>query len=248
MAIGSQRWWQQLVSITSCGIIRGNHMDQFEWPDPPRQTAFPIAKPGYPLIYAAAFITLVLAVLELTPLALIALLAALSICWFFRDPDRVVPRSENAVVSPADGKIVVAGSVEGGPLGEGRCAKISIFMTVFDVHVNRIPHEGTISKIDYRPGEFIPADRSRASRDNEQNAVFIDTSGGRQLCVVQVAGLIARRIICGIQAGDALSRGQRYGMICFGSRLDVYLPADTTLKVEVGDRVEAGSTILGYLS
>lgn len=223
-------------------------MDKFTWPDPPSQAAFPIAKPGYPLIFASAFITLILALLELTPLALIGLVATLFICCFFRDPDRVVPRAAGAVISPADGRIVVAAKATSNPMGIEECMKISVFMTVFNVHVNRIPHEGTITKITYQPGGFLPADRRRASSENERNLVFIDTAEGKKICVVQVAGLIARRIICGIQAGDNLSRGQRYGMICFGSRLDIYLPSDTTLSVAVGDRVKAGTTILGYLT
>jgi len=223
-------------------------MDRFSWPDPPSQTAFPIARPGYAYIFTVAFITLVFSLLELTALALICLAVALFICWFFRDPDRLVPQGEGAVVSPADGKIVVAGKVDGGPLGEGACMKVSIFMTVFNVHVNRVPHEGTVTRVDYQPGSFLPADRDVASSRNEKNAIFLEMDSGETLCVVQVAGLIARRIICGVMAGDTLSRGQRFGMICFGSRLDVYLPMGTTLKVSVGEQVTAGATVLGYLT
>lgn len=222
-------------------------MEGFSWPDPPSQTAFPIARPGYPLIFASAFVTLVFSLLALTPLALICAAATLFICCFFRDPDRVVPQTQGAVVSPADGKIVVAGKVESSPLGEGPCMKVSIFMTIFNVHVNRIPYEATVTRVDYRPGSFLPADRKEASSKNEQNAVFLELETGGTVCVVQVAGLIARRIICGVQAGDKLSKGQRFGMICFGSRLDVYLPPETTIDVAIGDQVTAGTTILGYL-
>jgi phosphatidylserine decarboxylase len=222
-------------------------MDNFSWPDPPSLVAFPIARPGYPLIFASAFITVIFALLELTIPALIGLAATLFLCCFFRDPDRIVPKNTGAVVSPADGKIVVAGKTDDHPLGEGACTKVSIFMTVFNVHVNRIPHEGTVSRIVYQPGSFHPADRDKASVENEQNMIFLKTASGKKICVVQVAGLIARRIICKVQTGDELLRGQRFGMICFGSRLDVYLPHETRISVKMGDHVKAGSTILGYL-
>jgi len=222
-------------------------MDKFTWPDPPSLVSFPIARPGYPLIFASAFITAIFALLGLTIPALLCLAATLCICWFFRDPDRVVPNQTGSVVSPADGKIVVAGKTDDHPLGEGPCIKVSIFMTVFNVHVNRIPHEGTVTRIVYHPGSFHPADRDKASVDNERNMIFLKTADGKRMCVVQVAGLIARRIICKVQAGDELLRGQRLGMICFGSRLDVYLPNETRLTVAKGDHVKAGSSVLGYL-
>jgi phosphatidylserine decarboxylase len=118
-------------------------------------------------------------------------------------------------------------------------------MSVFNVHVNRIPAEGRVVRVSYRPGQFVAADRSDASHRNEHNAVFVETDYGKQLCFVQVAGLIARRIICHVQADDRVRRGQRFGMICFGSRLDVYLPSDISLTVSVGDKVRAGTSILG---
>jgi len=223
-------------------------MDKYSWPEPQRQVAFPIAEPGYPLILALAFITAVFAHLGFAALAIIGLIATLFVCYFFRDPDRVVPDKTGAVVSPADGRIVAAGEVDKSPMGQDVCMKISIFMSVFNVHVNRIPYAGTISNIMYRPGGFFPADLDRASRENEQNAVFIDVQQDKKICVVQVAGLIARRIICKIQAGDVLLRGQRFGMICFGSRVDVYLPSDTILNVAIGDRVKAGTSIIGHLA
>jgi phosphatidylserine decarboxylase len=126
--------------------------------------------------------------------------------------------------------------------------KISIFMSVFNVHVNRIPFNGLVKKISYFPGKFFSANLDKASLENEHNAVFIEMQNGQPLCVVQIAGLIARRIICKIQTGDRVIRGQRFGLICFGSRLDVYLPADIKLKVAVGDKVQAGVSILGQLS
>lgn len=220
-------------------------MDEFTWSDPPSRWAFPIAKAGYPLLFGAAFVTLVLAQLALTPLALAALLVTLCIAGFFRDPDRLIPIRPGLVVSPADGRVISVERVGSHPLFEEEVRKISIFMSVFNVHVNRIPAEGRVLDIRYQPGTFVAANRAEASMRNEHNAVFLETSYGKRLCVVQVAGLIARRIICLVQAGESVRRGQRFGMICFGSRLDVYLPPDVALAVSVGDRVQAGTSILG---
>lgn len=223
-------------------------MNKFSWPDLPSQTAFPIAKPGYPLIFGAAFVTFVFALLSLTSFALTGLVITFCICCFFRDPDRVVPNPKGAVVSPADGKVVFADQVEESRFVEGPCLKISIFMSVFNVHVNRIPHEGTVTKVSYYPGKFFSANLDKASQENEHNAVFLETPEGEEICTVQIAGLIARRIICKVQPDDKLVRGQRFGMICFGSRLDVYLPVYTKLNLSVGDKVKAGSSVLGYLN
>ncbi len=220
-------------------------MNNFSFPDPPSQTAFPIAKAGYPLIFAAAFVTAVFALSDFTVLTLLSLVITLFICSFFRDPDRVTPKTDGAVVSPADGRVIIAGMVDSNPFLEGECLKISIFMSVFNVHVNRIPHEGTITGIRYYPGKFFSANLDKASAENEHNAVFIEIPNGKKICTVQVAGLIARRILCGVREGDKVSRGQRFGMICFGSRLDVYLPADSKVNVNVGDRVKAGTSVLG---
>ena len=219
-------------------------MQKYTSSDPPSQTAFPVASAGYPFIISAAFVTAILALLGLTTLTLIGLAATFAICGFFRDPDRVIPDQEGAVVSPADGKVVAAGVVDSSPFSEGKTMKISIFMSVFNVHVNRVPCDGRVKNIRYHPGKFISANFDKASLENEHNAVFLETVGGRQLCVVQVAGLIARRIICKVKPGDDLIRGQRFGLICFGSRLDVYLPTDVTLNVVVGDKTKAGETIL----
>ncbi len=222
-------------------------MDKFSWPDPPSMVAFPIAKPGYPVIFASAFVTFVFALLGFTVLALTSLIFTFFTCYFFRDPDRVVPKKEDAVVSPADGKVIVAQPESNSDFYEGDYLKVSIFMSVFNVHVNRIPHDGTITKILYHPGKFFSADLDKASKENEHNAVFLETSDKKKICFVQIAGLIARRIICKVQEGDKMTIGQRFGMICFGSRLDVYLPPETKLAINVGDKVQAGASILGYL-
>jgi phosphatidylserine decarboxylase len=220
-------------------------MDKFTRSDLPNQTAFPIANAGYALIIGAAFATAVLALLGLTTLTLVGLVITFCICGFFRDPDRIIPAEKGIIVSPADGKVILTDLTDDTPFFSGQTMKISIFMSVFNVHVNRIPYDGRIKKIDYYPGKFFSANLDKASLENEQNAVFIEMDNAKPLCVVQVAGLIARRIICRIQPGDHVMRGQRFGLICFGSRLDVYLPPDIKLRVAVGDKIKAGTSILG---
>jgi phosphatidylserine decarboxylase len=223
-------------------------MNKFSLPESPSRFAFPVASAGYPLIFAAAFATGVLALLQLRAPALIGLAVTFFIAFFFRDPDRVVPISDGAIISPADGRVVIAGKAELTPFYDGPCQKVSIFMSVFNVHVNRIPHEGQIENIAYHPGKFVNASLDKASEGNERNAVFMITDRGQRFCVVQIAGLIARRIICHIQAGETIQRGRRFGLICFGSRLDVYLPPEASLTVAVGDRVKAGTSIIGYFN
>ncbi|OQY13046.1 MAG: phosphatidylserine decarboxylase [Desulfobacteraceae bacterium 4572_19] len=223
-------------------------MNEFSWSDHPSQTAFPIARPGYFIIFVSAFVTTIFALCDMELIAIVALLITLFICAFFRDPDRAVPVEENAVVSPADGKIIKADIVEDTSYLNGQCLKISIFMSVFNVHVNRVPHEGVVKKVIYFPGKFFNASFDKASTENERNAIIVETKGGQQYAFVQIAGLIARRIISRLQINDTIVRGRRFGMICFGSRLDVYLPVGTKLNVSMGDKVSAGTTILGYLS
>lgn len=220
-------------------------MTQTSWSDPPSQTAFPVAKAGYPFIFASAFATAVFALLGVASLAIVGLLITGFICWFFRDPDRLIPNGEGLVVSPADGKVIKVEQVAQTPYFEGDCTRISVFMSVFNVHVNRVPHEGTLRRVAYTPGKFFSANLDKASADNEHNALLLESANGQQVGFVQIAGLVARRIICAVQPGDTLRRGQRFGMICFGSRLDIYLPRDTAIKVAVGDKVQAGSSVLG---
>ncbi len=221
-------------------------MDNFTRSDLPNQTAFPIASAGYVMIIGAAFATVVLALLGLTTLTLVGLIVTFCICGFFRDPDRIIPDAKSVIVSPADGKVIITELTDDTPFFSGQTMKISIFMSVFNVHVNRIPYDGRVKKIDYHPGKFFSANLDKASLENEHNAVFIEMDNAKPLCVVQVAGLIARRIICRIQPGDHVIRGQRFGLICFGSRLDVYLPPDIKLEVAPGDKVKAGTSILGH--
>jgi len=162
---------------------------------------------------------------------------------FFRDPARVIPQDPNAVLSPADGRIVVVGKAHD-PYANREALKISVFMNVFNVHSNRAPVDGKIEKVDYFPGQFVNADLDKASTENERNALVITAANGATVSCVQVAGLIARRILCYVDAGDVLARGQRYGFIRFGSRVDVYLPLSAQPKVAVGDKVSATETVL----
>lgn len=222
-------------------------MGDFLWSDVPSNSAFPLASAGYPFIFASVFATAVFALLGLVTLSLTGLAATFFICYFFRDPDRVVPNDNGCIVSPADGKVISAGLIENSRFYEGSCIKVSIFMSIFNVHVNRIPHEGRVKKIQYYPGKFFSANLDKALRHNEHNAIFIETEGKKKICTVQVAGLIARRIICKLQKGDVVTRGQRFGLICFGSRLDVYLPPEVKLNVAVGDKLKAGTSVLGDL-
>jgi phosphatidylserine decarboxylase len=217
----------------------------YSWAEKPSQTAFPIARAGYPFIWAAALTTGTLALLGIVSLALLALVATLFICAFFRDPDRVIPNGDGVLVSPADGKVVAIDNLEGSPLYAGQCRRIGIFMNIFNVHVNRAPHEGELTALNYQPGRFMPADKANASTANEHKALTLKTDSGHVICWVQIAGLVARRIICHVQPGDRLERGQRFGLICFGSRVDVYLPMDADIQVRVGDKVRAGTSIIG---
>jgi len=212
------------------------------------QKVFPIAREGYPFILGSVFATAIIAVLGLYELALFFLAVTFFVSCFFRDPERVIPEEKGALVSPADGKVLGVGVVQESEFAAEKMLKVSIFMSIFNVHVNRIPENGRVTEVAYYPGKFFSANLDKASRDNERNAVSMEIGRGRKLIVVQVAGLIARRIICKIRKGDRLSRGARFGMICFGSRLDVYLPPETVPAVSVGDKVLAGTSVLGHLS
>jgi phosphatidylserine decarboxylase len=167
--------------------------------------------------------------------------------WFFRNPERTPPDVKGAVLAPADGKIIKVEQLESAPHYPQRCNKISIFMSIFNVHVNRIPFDGMISGIRYNPGKFFSANMDKASLDNEHNAVTLTTEKGKQICFVQIAGLIARRIICDLNTGDRVKKGARFGMICFGSRVDVYLPERTRIQAKIGQKVSGGTTVLGIL-
>jgi len=174
-------------------------------------------------------------------------LALIFVMQFFRDPPRVIPEGEGLVLCPADGRVIVVGEVADPYRGGARSLKVSIFMNVFNVHSQRSPVDGTVKEVKYAKGLFVNAAFDKASSDNERNALVIRLDNGVEISCVQVAGLIARRILCYVKAGERLSRGQRYGFIRFGSRVDVYLPPGSTPKVAIGDTVKASSTVLAEL-
>jgi phosphatidylserine decarboxylase len=204
-----------------------------------------IAREGWPFVFASLAAALVVWVLAGFAWSVPLWLVATFVIQFFRDPPRAVPQQANAVLAPADGRIVKVEKARD-PYTERDTLLISVFMNVFNVHSNRSPVDGTVERVDYSRGKFINADLDKASTENERNAMVLKLDGER-ITVVQVAGLIARRILCYVKAGDRLARGQRYGFIRFGSRVDVYLPLTARPKVAVGDRVAATSTILAEL-
>jgi phosphatidylserine decarboxylase len=173
-------------------------------------------------------------------------IVALFVLQFFRDPGRVIAGDAKTVVSPADGRIVVVENAED-PYLKRPAIKVSVFMNVFNVHSNRAPVDGEIKQIWYHAGSFLNAALDKASLENERNAMWLKTASGLDVTCVQVAGLVARRILCYVKAGDVLARGQRYGFIRFGSRVDVYLPPGSVVKAALGDKVSASSTILAIL-
>ncbi|MER0215321.1 MAG: phosphatidylserine decarboxylase [Nitrosomonas sp.] len=168
---------------------------------------------------------------------------ALFVLQFFRDPPREVPENRNAILAPADGRIVAVEKTQD-PYLNREALKISVFMNVFNVHSNRSPVDGEVRDKWYFPGKFINADLPKASLENERNALWIKTDNGADVTCVQVAGLIAKRILCHVSPGEHLTRGQRFGFIRFGSRVDVYLPLDTKINVNIGDKVSATLTVL----
>jgi phosphatidylserine decarboxylase len=208
----------------------------------------PIHREGYPFIAVFA-LAAVLLFLAWPPLGALGVLATLWVVYFFRDPPRVTPVAEGLVVAPADGRInLVTRAVPPAELALGAAPlpRISIFMSVFDCHVNRSPVAGRIERMVYRAGKFLNAELDKASEDNERNALVID-SAGRRIGVVQIAGLIARRIVPFVREGDAVDAGERIGMIRFGSRVDVYLPDDAKLRIGQGQTAIAGETVMAEL-
>jgi phosphatidylserine decarboxylase len=171
--------------------------------------------------------------------------AALFVLWFFRNPERKIPEDVKAILSPADGRVLKIEELDGNDMLQGRCKKISIFMSVFNVHVNRMPCSGEVKDIRYREGKFFSANLDKASEFNESNAVLVETVDKKEILTIQIAGLIARRIVCWIDVGMKAIKGERFGLIRFGSRLEVFVPLETEVLVKRGDRVRAGETRIG---
>jgi phosphatidylserine decarboxylase len=207
-----------------------------------------IAHEGYPFIIFSLVVTFFVAFLGLCWLIISFVFITFFIVWFFRNPKRSFQDEEKVLISPADGKIIKIENVEVNGTISGRFKKISIFMNVFNVHVNRAPYSGKIEAINYHEGKFFSANLDKASQDNERNEIMIRTEDGRRVWIVQIAGLIARRIVCWVDVGANIKKGERCGLIRFGSRVDVYLPEDSIISVQLKDKVKAGHTSLGYLS
>lgn len=202
-------------------------------------------KTGWPFVIVSAFLSVVAVFLGCPLLASMGGILTLFFIYFFRNPERQTPLDPKTIISPADGQVVFIGQAKV-PFLDKDMKKISIFMSLFDVHVNRMPFDAKVEKIEYRKGKFLPAYKSEADTANEANAIFCSTQKGDPFIVVQIAGILARRIICNLKPGQEVKKGERIGMICFGSKVDLYLPENATLLPLLGKKVKAGETILGY--
>ena len=213
----------------------------------------PFAREGYPFIAYAVGLTALFAVAgaRISPALYIpgalSLLLTLFVLYFFRNPERATPSDVTAVIAPADGVVIVSEIVPETPLG-APALKISIFMSVFSVHVNRVPFDGKVIDTFHHAGKFFDARDGRASCENERNGIVLEIAGGARIAFVQIAGLIARRIVSYPMIGDLLVRGERYGLIRFGSRVDVYLPTHVEALVKLGDKTTAGETVLARIA
>jgi phosphatidylserine decarboxylase len=212
-----------------------------------RAVGIPIVKEGLPFVGGLASITLLLGLSGWTIPAGVAGGFTLFTAWFFRNPRRIIPRDPNVVVSSGDGKVVAIEEEFEPRYLKQQSIRVTVFLNVFDVHVNRMPCAGTVEGISYQPGQFLVASRPEATVRNEQNAVMLKTDLGAKVLCVQVAGLIARRIVCWVSEGARVQRGERFGLIRFGSRMDTFLPVGSKIRVALGDRVKGGETIVGEL-
>lgn len=211
------------------------------------QPKIPIAHEGYPFIAIAAFLSVIFAITGQGLLLFVCLLATFFITYFFRDPERFVPVDDSALICPADGKVIVIEDMQDDRFTNQDVIKISIFMNVFNVHVNRAPLSGTVEKIIYSPGKFYSADSVKGAEQNEFCSVVLNSDQGDKIAFVQVAGLIARRIVCYLEQGDKIAAGRRFGLIRFGSRVDLYIPKKMEPQVRIGQKVIAGETVLATI-
>lgn len=202
---------------------------------------------GFPFLLIFSVVSLGFWVAGVWPVGLLFLLLTIFTAFFFRNPERLPPVGSALVASPADGRIIYVGPATETEFSNQETLKVSIFMSVFDVHVNRVPLDGTVKNMKYHRGRFMAAFDDKASEENERNALLLETTKGQKVVLVQVAGLIARRIICYPAIGAFVLKGQRMGLIRFGSRCDLYLPSDSQVLVKKGDKVLGGETILAQL-
>lgn len=213
-----------------------------------RAVGIPIVREGLPFVAGAAAATLGAAAGGWTAPAWVLGAATLFTGWFFRNPRREAPRIPGAVVAPADGRVLAIEEEYEPRYLKDQAIRLSIFLNLFDVHVNRVPCDGTVEGVSYQPGQFLAADRPDATLRNEQNGLMLRTVRGAKVLCVQVAGLLARRIVCWASPGEQVACGERFGLIRFGSRVDLFLPHGTSVQVSVGDRVKGGETVLAELA
>lgn len=207
-----------------------------------------VVREGLPFIILPGTAAILAVAAGASWMASLLLVLTVFAAWFFRNPERTSPEQEGVVLSPADGRVIGVETEAKNDLADGLFKRISIFMNVFNVHVNRIPCSGKVRAIRYREGKFLSANLDKASELNERNAVLIVTHEGKEIITVQIAGLIARRIVCWLEEGMSVKKGERFGLIRFGSRLEVFLPGSAAVTVKVGDKVRAGETTIGVLT
>jgi phosphatidylserine decarboxylase len=206
----------------------------------------PVAAEGWPFILPLAAVTVLCFLFGWKHVGYVALALSLFVLFFFRDPERAISEGKGVVVSPADGKVIVIKDIYEPDYLKQDVKQISIFLSVFNVHVNRAPIGGTVETVKYNPGKFLVASVDKASLDNEQTGMVI-SDGKNKVLVKQIAGLIARRIVCYAKTGDTVKAGERYGLIRFGSRVDLFLPKNTDLMVKVGDRIKGARDVIGVI-
>ncbi len=211
-----------------------------------RETHWPIVKEGLPFLIPVALLTFIFILMGYKILISLGIILTFFIAFFFRNPKRKIPNLENIILSPADGKIVYVGECEEERFLKQKALKVSIFMSLFDVHINRAPLSGEILQKSYHPGRFSIASHEKASLFNEQNAFIMEAEDRLRILLVQIAGFVARRIVCYPKAGDKLKMGEIFGLIRFGSRVDLYLPLEIQPIVRVGQHVKGGESIIGY--
>ncbi len=212
-----------------------------------RAKGWPIAREGVPFLAAAVVPTAAAWALGWTVAGALFGAAALFTGWFFRNPPRRIPGEPNLIVSPGDGRVLAVAEEDEPRFLKGRAVRVSIFLSPLDVHINRTPCEGRVEAIGYSPGKFLVASRPESTLQNEQTAVLFETDTGCRILCVQVAGYVARRIVCWLSEGERVERGERYGLIRFGSRMDLYMPVGTLVRVKAGDRVMGGESVIGVL-
>jgi phosphatidylserine decarboxylase len=211
-----------------------------------RNNNWPVAKEGLPFLIPTALVTVFLGVIGWNLLTSLGIFITLFMAFFFRNPKRKIPSLDNIILSPADGTIIYVGEGEEERFLKEKVLKVSIFMSLFDVHINRAPAAGKVVQTNYVPGRFLVANAEKSSLLNEQNAFILETEDRLKILLIQIAGFVARRIVCYAEAGGTLRRGEIFGMIRFGSRVDLYLPTEVKPIVRIGQHVKGGESIIGY--